>query len=162
MYNTEENKHENQADAADISEIISDETEPVEEVVQQGDNIEIRESCEGDSESEASEVKALESTEEEEREALSRLFPELKNSALSQRYRELRALGLTPEEAYLATRPRPRERADSGKAHLRTTAPRRTVSRATSMSHAEMRAASELFPGMSGRDILSLYKRVQA
>lgn len=99
--------------------------------------------------------------------AIAARFPEMEGKTLAdlpspRRYGELRELGLSPEEAYLATLPRPRERADSGKAHLRTTAPRRTVSRATSMSHAEMRAASELFPGMSGRDILSLYKRVQA
>lgn len=94
-------------------------------------------------------------------------FPEMEGRTLAdlpspRRYGELRELGLSPEEAYLASGARPRVRADNGKAHLSATAPRRAVGRATSMSHAEMRAASELFPGMTGRDILSLYKRVQA
>jgi len=161
MYNTEENEHENQADAADISEIISDETEPAEEVVQQGDDIEIREGCEGENESEASEVEALESTEEEEREALSRLFPELKNSALSQRYRELRALGLTPEEAYLATCPRrqPSQIHDT-RSHLSDSVPRSSSTPQALMTRRELREAREIFSGLDDSQIISLYKRV--
>lgn len=100
-------------------------------------------------------------------EILRALFPEMEGRTLAdlpspRRYGELRELGLSPEEAYLASGARPRVRSDNGKSHLSATAPRRAVGRATSMSQAEMRAASELFPGMSGRDILSLYKRVQA
>ena len=139
MYNTEENEHENQAASAEIAEIISDETEPAEEVVQQGDDIEIRESFEGDSESEASEVKALESTEEEEREAL----------------------GLTPEEAYLATctRRQPSQIHDT-RSHLSDSVPRSSSTPQALMTRRELREAREIFSGLDDSQIISLYKRV--
>ena len=95
-------------------------------------------------------------------EELRRSFPEL--SALSDiceidnplRYGALRDLGLTPEEAYLATRKR--QKTDN-RAHLRAT---RSVAKGSAplMSDAEMSAARELFGSISDSEIRQLYKRV--
>ena len=89
-------------------------------------------------------------------------FPEL--SALSTlfelddpvRYGALRDLGLTPAEAYLATRKR---RGADNRSHLR---PTRSVARGSAplMTEAEMSAARELFSDVSDAEIRQLYKRV--
>jgi hypothetical protein len=89
-------------------------------------------------------------------------FPELSSLAsLTElddpiRYGALRDLGLTPKEAYLATRKR---REVDNRAHLR---PTRSVARGASplMTEAEMSAARELFSGISDSEIRQLYKRV--
>lgn len=89
-------------------------------------------------------------------------FPELSEiSDLTEldnplRYGALRDLGLTPEEAYLATRKRQKE---DNRAHLR---PTRSVARGAAplMTEAEMNAARELFSGVSDSEIRQLYKRV--
>ncbi len=72
------------------------------------------------------------------------------------RYGALRDLGLSAQEAYLATRA---TKARDNRSHLRAT---RTVSVGASytMSEAEMSAARELFPGVSDSQIRQLYKRV--
>jgi HEAT repeat protein len=72
------------------------------------------------------------------------------------RYGALRDLGLTPSEAYLATRKR---RAEDNRSHLR---PTRSVARGASpiMTEAEMSAARELFSEISDAEIRQLYKRV--
>ena len=96
--------------------------------------------------------------------ALAKEFPELSGltdiSELnkSERYLELRALGLTPEEAYLATRTRVGR--EDTRAHLRTAVPGRASSPISSMSARQMEEARELFHGMSDAEIRSLYKKV--
>ena len=72
------------------------------------------------------------------------------------RYAALRDLGLTPEEAYLATRKR--ERADN-RSHLY---PSPTVASFESgaVPEADMRAAREIFDDISDREIRKLYKKV--
>jgi len=89
-------------------------------------------------------------------------FPELSGlSSVTElddpiRYGALRDLGLTPSEAYLATRKR--HYADN-RSHLR---PTRSVARGAAplMTEAEMSAARELFSGISDSEIRQLYKRV--
>lgn len=72
------------------------------------------------------------------------------------RYGALRDLGLTPSEAYLATR---RRRAEDNRSHLR---PTRSVARGTAplMTDAEMSVARELFSEISDAEIRQLYKKV--
>ena len=55
-----------------------------------------------------------------------------------------------PERAY-----------ESGKSHLRSAVPRPSFSPEESLSHEEMRAAKDLFYGMSEKDINALYRRVK-
>lgn len=91
-------------------------------------------------------------------------FPEL--SSLSNiaelenplRYASLRDLGLTPAEAYLATRRR--ERRQDNRAHLESSIPRAAATIPGSMSDAELRAAREIFSDISDAEIKNLYKRV--
>lgn len=73
------------------------------------------------------------------------------------RFAELRELGLSPEEAYLATRPASEYRPDN-RAHLISSAPRHAAPAAT-MSASEMRAARELFGNLSDQEIDSLFRR---
>ena len=85
--------------------------------------------------------------------------PELSEAVNGERYRELRALGLTPREAYLATRnPRP---ADT-RAHLTDSYPRTSVSPVGQISHGELSRAREIFEGLSDKEIIRLYKKVTA
>ncbi len=72
------------------------------------------------------------------------------------RYGALRDLGLTPSEAYLATR---RRKAEDNRSHLR---PTRSVARGSCplMTEAEMSEARELFSEISDAEIRQLYKRV--
>ena len=72
------------------------------------------------------------------------------------RYGALRDLGLTPAEAYLATRKR---RGVDNRSHLR---PTRSVAKGATplMTEAEMSAARELFSDVSDSEIRQLYKRV--
>ena len=75
------------------------------------------------------------------------------------RFAELRDLGLSVKEALAAAMP---ERAyESGKSHLRSAVPRPSFSPEESLSHEEMRAAKDLFYGMSEKDINALYRRVK-
>ena len=95
-------------------------------------------------------------------EALKARFPELREiSDVSEldnplRYAALRDLGLTPEEAYLATRKR---RTSDNRSHLY---PSPTVSKSDSgaMPESEMRSARELFSEMSDSEIRKLYRKV--
>lgn len=89
-------------------------------------------------------------------------FPELSQlSSVTElddpiRYGALRDLGLTPREAYLATRKSPKV---DNRSHLR---PTRSVARGAAplMTEAEMNAAREIFSGVSDAEIRQLYKRV--
>ncbi len=76
-----------------------------------------------------------------------------------ERYGALRDLGLTPEEAYRASTRRHPQREDT-RAHLKSTAPKRTASPISAMSYRDMEAARELFPGISDAEIQRLYKKV--
>ncbi len=74
------------------------------------------------------------------------------------RFAELRELGLTPREAYLATQRA--KRAPDNKGHLHGTLPKSIGSPGLSMSRTELHNAREIFSGMSDSEIQSLYKRV--
>lgn len=90
-------------------------------------------------------------------------FPELRdlkditelNNPL--RYAALRDLGLTPEEAYLATAKRP---VQDTRGHLRSAHGRNAAVSVNMMSQHELAAARDLFPNLSDSEIQRLYKRV--
>ena len=96
-------------------------------------------------------------------EALKAEFPELKGITditdlhNPLRYAALRDLGLTPEEAYLATAKR---RAQDTRSHLRSAHGRGASAPSGMMSQQELTAARDLFPGMSDSDLQRLYKKV--
>lgn len=74
------------------------------------------------------------------------------------RYRELRALGLSVEEAYRATaKKRP---ATDNRAHLSVSVGGGGVPTSHGISEPELRSAREIFSGMSDAEIRRLYKRV--
>lgn len=95
-------------------------------------------------------------------EALKARFPELsKISDVSEldnplRYAALRDLGLTPEEAYLATRKR---RIADNRSHLYPS-PSVAKSEGGTIPESEMRSARELFSEMSDAEIRRLYRKV--
>ena len=75
-----------------------------------------------------------------------------------ERYRELRALGLSVEEAYRATskkKPMPDNRA-----HLSVSVGGGGAPASHGISEPELRSAREIFSGMSDAEIRRLYKRV--
>ena len=72
------------------------------------------------------------------------------------RYAQLRDLGLTPEEAYLATTRR-HVRPDN-RSHLASSVPR-AVSGGAGMTAAQLSAARELFEGLSDAELTRLYRR---
>ena len=90
-------------------------------------------------------------------------FPELRgirditdlNNPL--RYAALRDLGLTPEEAYLATAKR---HTQDTRGHLRSAHGRSAALSAGMMSQQELMAARDLFPNMSDSELQRLYKKV--
>lgn len=90
-------------------------------------------------------------------------FPELSSlTDISQlqnptRYAALRDLGLTAEEAYLATSKR--ETKDN-RAHLRAAVPAASRPPYSSMTRKEWQAARELFEDMSDSEIEKLYRKV--
>ena len=73
------------------------------------------------------------------------------------RYAELRDLGLTPREAYLATAKRYKQ---DNRAHLRTAHGKNARASLGSMSNEELSVARELFPDLSDSDLQKLYKKV--
>ena len=73
------------------------------------------------------------------------------------RYAALRDLGLSPEEAYLATAKR---RAQDTRAHLRSAHGKNAGASISMMSQHELSAARDLFPGLSDTEIQRLYKKV--
>lgn len=75
------------------------------------------------------------------------------------RYAELRELGLSPREAYLATGGIPRKRSDN-RAHLFSSVPR-TSARGRDLPSAEQMAeARRLFSDLNDTEIYRLYKKV--
>jgi len=74
------------------------------------------------------------------------------------RYAELRDLGLTPREAYLATREEIPRR--NNRTHLTPQVPRAATVAAEGMTDRELSEARDLFSGLSDREIRRLYKKV--
>lgn len=85
-------------------------------------------------------------------------LPDLSALPDPRRYGELRDLGLSPVEAYLATCP-PARRSDN-RSHLRTAVPRSLAEEDAGLSATELDAARELFPNLSDAGIRRLYKKV--
>ncbi len=77
------------------------------------------------------------------------------------RFAELRELGLSVKEALFATLPS-LPTPSSGKEHLRSSVPRAKGAYEGCLSPEEMRAAKDLFYGLSEKEIHSLYARVSA
>lgn len=75
------------------------------------------------------------------------------------RYAELRELGLSPAEAYLATGSIARKKSDN-RAHLRSAVPRMGAVSATALTAEEMAEARRLFSDLSDAQIHRLYKKV--
>ena len=75
-----------------------------------------------------------------------------------ERYRELKTLGLSTEEAFAATA-RKRVARDS-RAHLSSSIGRGASIPRSGMSEQDLRAAREIFVGMSDAEIRQLYKKV--
>ena len=75
------------------------------------------------------------------------------------RFAELRELGLSPREAYLATK---KVRRQDNRQHLRGATPKSAAGVHSGMTSAELSKARELFSGMSDTEIQRLYKRVSA
>ena len=73
------------------------------------------------------------------------------------RYAALRDLGLTPEEAYLATG---QIRKENTKAHLSSSVPRAASAPLGAMSKQELSDARNIFCDMDDNEIQRLYKRV--
>ena len=76
----------------------------------------------------------------------------------AERYATLRALGLTPKEAYLATSVS--QAREGGTSHLRSGVPGLAKSPSGGMSGAELEMARGLFSGLSDAEIHKLYKKV--
>ena len=74
------------------------------------------------------------------------------------RYAELRALGLTPREAYLVTS-RPEARADN-RSHLTASVPKFASAPTFGMSRDELAAARSVFEDLDDGEIRRLYKKV--
>lgn len=97
--------------------------------------------------------------------ALKAEFPALRSAtslldlADAVRYAELRELGLSPREAYLATGGTPRRRTDN-RAHLQSAVPRRSALGAELPSSEEMAEARRLFSDLTDAQIHRLYKKV--
>ena len=95
---------------------------------------------------------------------LSLEFPELKHltdiSELDNplRYGALRDLGLTPQEAYLATSRR--RRVQDNRAHLERTVPRGASAPPGAMSDKELCEARAIFSDITDAEIKRLYKKV--
>lgn len=98
--------------------------------------------------------------------SLSREFPEMRGiSSITElenpiRYAELRDLGLSPREAYLATSEKHR-RADNRR-HLFSAVPAGSGAPSIGMSRAELESARELFPSLGDGELMNLYKKVRA
>ncbi len=89
-------------------------------------------------------------------------LPELKagidDLAENERYSELRALGLTPTEAYLATRTV--RRAEDNRSHLTRAVPRSATAPRDTMSRQQLNMARSIFEGLDDSEIRRLYKKV--
>ena len=99
---------------------------------------------------------------ENELDALHQNFPDIISASHNtdpERYKQLRAMGLTMKEAYLATSERVRP--VDNKKHLTASMPRGAKSPSSSMTRREMELARVLFEGMSDDQIKKLYNKVK-
>lgn len=109
---------------------------------------------------------SYEALEEEDLRTLRGDFPELADtvslSALSDpvRYGELRELGLSPREAYLATEGRRTVRQRDTRSHLGSSVGRTASPAGGRLGAAELYAARDLFPSLSDGEIEALFRRV--
>ena len=90
-------------------------------------------------------------------------YPELISSIKNtdrERYGELRALGLSPKEAYLATGEQ--RKPHDTRYHLGDSAPRAARSPVSKMTRRELELARSVFDGMSDDEIRRLYNRVKS
>ena len=100
----------------------------------------------------------------EDIDTLASAFPELSSlNDLSElhgyeRYVELRAMGATATEAYLATAKRTVKQ--DSRAHLRSTVSATASIPGSAMTARQLREAREIFSGMSDEEIRALYKKV--
>ena len=97
-------------------------------------------------------------------EELKSIFPALREKSSIRefddplRYAALRDLGLTPKEAYLATR---RINADHGTiSHITSSVPKSAARAPESISQSELESARMLFSDLSDREIQKLYRKV--
>ena len=111
-----------------------------------------------------------EALEREDLEALKAEFPALRTLRSigelenAMRFAELRELGLTPREAYLATSSPKSERVTpyDNRSHLHSSVPKSHGGRVDAMSIGELCEARELFSGLSDSEIVRLYKKVNS
>lgn len=99
---------------------------------------------------------------DEEAMALSEEFPALGDGTPNMhfdtaRYEELRALGVTPREAFLATA---KQKRVDDRAHLSGSMPKRAYATAGGMTAGELKEARAIFGNISDEEIRSLYRRV--
>ncbi len=99
-----------------------------------------------------------------ELDTLSTHFPFVSGKALPElvnekRYEELRSLGLSAEEAFLATAKKQGGTYDN-RAHLCGSVPKSVKAPVSAMTPHELLEARELFGGISDEEIRSLYQRV--
>ncbi len=92
------------------------------------------------------------------REHLPAASPDKNAIAENERYAELRALGLTPAEAYLATRQN--EPGFDNRSHLTAALPKSSPITKNQMSRQELDMARSLFGELDDSELRSLYKRV--
>ena len=100
---------------------------------------------------------------EEDMDELKTDYPELVSSVKntnSERYGELRALGLSPREAYLATGEQ--RKPHDTRIHLGDSAPRAARSPVSKMTRRELELARSVFDGMSDDEIRRLYNKVKS
>ena len=76
----------------------------------------------------------------------------------NKRYSELRALGLSVTEAYLATKPR--EARQDNRSHLTGAIPRGASAPQNQMSRVQLEMARSIFDGLDDSEIRRLYKKV--
>ena len=98
----------------------------------------------------------------EDKETIAALFPTAtgreSDFTENERYIQLRALGLSVKEAYLAVGGEQR-RTDT-RSHLKSSVPKSAGTPFTQMTRSEMERARELFEGMEESEIRRLYRKV--
>lgn len=75
------------------------------------------------------------------------------------RYGELREMGLSPKEAYLATR-KPHASGRDNRSHLKSALPRAVVGGGEGIAPEDLSDYREIFDGMTDHEIRKLYKKV--
>ena len=156
--------------AGRVSELAVDATETAEGVTETA--VEATEAASGEEKAEEENPLPTDYGEIAERDlaALKEEFAELSELASiaelprPMRYAELRDLGLTPVEAYLAScgaRPNGAPKKTDGRAHLRSSVPGRATPE-EGIGGRDLSAARELFGDLSDSEIRRLYRRVTA